>query len=107
MRRRILNIDPRTTRIYSHPNEVIIAKCDCTNGNVSLTMPDARGVENTELKVVKTDATANTVTLAGINNQTINGSITLVISGQWSAAAIESDGQNWIASLSDKHALFA
>ena len=60
-------------------------------------MPDARGVENTELKVVKTDATANTVTLAGINGQKINGDTTATLDTQWQSVTLESDGQNWLS----------
>lgn len=97
MRRRIINIDPRTTRLYSYPNETVLVKCDCTNGAISLTMPDARGVENTELKVIKTDATASTVTLTGTSGQTINGAATATLTTQWQSVTLESDGQNWLS----------
>lgn len=49
-----------------------------------------------ELAVIKTDASANTVTIDPSGTQTINGASTYVLSTQYQRVTIISDGTNWL-----------
>lgn len=71
---------------------VILA--DATAGNITITLPSAL---NTALRytVKKTDATANTVTIAPQSGQSIDGSSTLVLSSQWTSREVIPNGGNW------------
>lgn len=60
-----------------------------------VTVPTAVGIAGTEYTIVKTDSSANTVTLTIDGNQTINGATTHVLSTQFAKVTIISNGTNW------------
>jgi len=68
---------------------------DATAANHTVNLPDATINSGVRLRVVKTDATANTVTLDAFSTQTINGALTQVINNQFTALTVISDGTEW------------
>lgn len=78
-------------------------------GGITLTLPDATVAANKGrvYNIVKVDASSGTVTVSGHGGQTLSGAGSLVISGQWNGATIESDGSNWIISNYGAVQLFA
>ena len=68
--------------------------CNCSSNNITISLPDARH-SRARITVKKIDASANTVTLDGLNSQTIDGDATLIISTQYTSVTVVSDGINW------------
>jgi hypothetical protein len=69
---------------------------DATGGAIVLTLPSlAAGDDGWTVRVMKTDASANTVTISG----TINGAANLVISRRYDEAYVEWTGSAWIAGV--------
>ena len=60
------------------------------------TLPDAATVAGLVLTIIKTDSSANTVTLTIDGSQTINGSTTYVLSTQYAKVTVMSDGTHWV-----------
>lgn len=61
------------------------------------TLPDATlSIGQSPYTIVKTDSSANTVTVNTISSQTINGSTTKVLSTQWAKVTVVSNGTNWV-----------
>lgn len=56
---------------------------DCTAGAITITLPDAVGNTGLSLYIKKIDSSGNAVTIATVNNQTIDGAATQTISTQW------------------------
>lgn len=71
------------------------ALVDASGGNLTLTLPSAAGDVGRTFTVIKTDASANTVTVDPAGTETINGGATAVITRQHTALTIISDGANW------------
>ncbi|RLC88227.1 MAG: hypothetical protein DRJ03_03520 [Chloroflexi bacterium] len=67
---------------------------DATSGAVTVTLPDAATVDQKILTIKKID-NSNNVTVDGNGSQTIDGSATQVLSTQYEALTIQSDGSNW------------
>lgn len=71
---------------------------DASGGNITLTLPSATSAERRWYYIIKTDATANTVTIDGNGTDTINGALTYVLSNQHDAVMIHSEGLGiWFA----------
>lgn len=73
-------------------------KVDCTLGNVIVTLPTAvtsPGTTNQILIFKRVDATANTCTLDGFSTQTIEGSLTYLLTQQNDTVGIMSDSVNF------------
>lgn len=68
---------------------------DATTGAFIITLPSAVGNIGKTYFVKKIDGTASNVTLDGAGSETIDGSLTLVISLQYEAFTIQSDGSAW------------
>lgn len=64
---------------------------NATSGAKTITLPDARTVSGKQLKIKKTDASGNAVTVAG----TIDGAVNYTLSAQNDYVALVSDGSNW------------
>jgi hypothetical protein len=64
--------------------------CDATSGAFTVTL-----VENasSEIRLVKTDASANAITVQGAG--TISGSANKSLSSQWESLTVVCDGTNW------------
>ena len=63
---------------------------DATAGNITITLPSPTG--NRRRRVIKTDSSANTVTVAG----TINGVTNYILPFQYNVLAVEPTGTNWL-----------
>jgi|GEM_PF-5451711 len=68
---------------------------DATNGDVVVTLPSAVGISGREYSVKKIDDSANTITVDASSTETIDDSETLVITSQYEAITIVSDGEGW------------
>jgi DNA-binding transcriptional MerR regulator len=69
---------------------------DASTASFTFTLPTASGIAGRKYTFVKTDSSANTVTIAGNGTETINGATTKVLSTQWARCEIVSNGTNWI-----------
>lgn len=69
---------------------------DATLGNVTLPLPSAVGlVPGKGFWLLRTDSTVNTVTLAPVGGQTINGGASATINAQFQSLYVVTDGANW------------
>jgi hypothetical protein len=70
--------------------------CDATAGNITIDLPAVTDFPiGIPMSFNKIDATANTVTLDAEGTSLINGSGNLIITFQYDAPKIFSDGANW------------
>jgi hypothetical protein len=60
------------------------------------TLPPSATVKGRDFTVIKTDASANTVTLDGNAAETINGSPTYTLSAAQSTVTVRSTGSGWL-----------
>ena len=67
-------------------DEVLL--CDASGGALTVTLLKADDATR-ELIIVKTDASAHTVTIAAKSGETINGSATQVLSAQWDFIGVQ------------------
>lgn len=67
--------------------------CNATSGNITATLPAA--ADGQRYTFVKTDSSVNTVTIDGNGSETINGSLTQVLSAQYDRLTIEAEGSVW------------
>lgn len=74
-------------------NQLIL--CDASGGAFTVTLPAAATATGLMVRVKKTDASANAVTVDGDGAETIDDSATLVINTQYTAVALVSDGVKW------------
>ncbi len=65
----------RSPYTVKQTDEIIL--CDCTAGAITLTFPAAARVDGVPITVIKTDASANAVTLTGTFNGAANPTLTL------------------------------
>jgi len=84
-----------TTSYTATSKYVILA--DTTAGNITITLPSAFGLKDVRYWVRKVDSAASTVTIDPTGSETIDGSLTKVISAQWTGTEIISDGSNWFS----------
>jgi len=69
--------------------------CDASGGSFIVTLPPA-GSSTRVLFFKKIDSSANTITIDADGSETIDGSTTAVLSTQWDAATIVSNGSQWL-----------
>ena len=69
--------------------------CDATGGAFAANLPTAASCSGMKVAFKKTDATTNAVTITGNGSETIDGSNTLALAGQYNAAVIVSNGTSW------------
>jgi hypothetical protein len=68
---------------------------DATAGNLTQTLPDAVLYEGKKYYIKKIDVSTNTVTIDGNGAQTIDSSLTAVITTQYEAIMIVAFGGSW------------
>ena len=69
---------------------------DTSGAAFSITLPPAGNVTGKHLKFIYTDTgTSNALTIDGNGSETINGTITTVLTSQFETLTIVSDGSNW------------
>jgi hypothetical protein len=74
-------------------NDVLL--CDATSGAQTITLPTAVGNSGKPFNIMKTDSSANSVTINTTSSQTIDGVTSKVISTQYQGFSMVSDGSNW------------
>lgn len=70
---------------------------DGTTGNVTRTLPPALTTAGQTLRVIRVDASGNTVTVDTTGADTINGVGSVTISGQWTVMTFYSTGEAYVA----------
>lgn len=71
--------------------------CDCTAGNINITLPEISGITFKQyLKFIKTDASANTLTLTRSGSDTIIGYTTWVLTMQWEGRELAPNTNRWL-----------
>ena len=68
---------------------------DATSGAITVNLPTAVGRPGRQVAVKKVDASGNAVTVDGAGSETIDGSLTEVITVQYNSPTMESDNANW------------
>lgn len=68
---------------------------DASSGGFTLTLPEAGVWRDRVLRIKKTDATGNTVTVAAAGSETIDGAASIAISTQYHCRQFMSDGKDW------------
>ena len=76
--------------------EDVIVLCDCTAGAITVTLYTAIGNAGRKIRVVKTDSSANAVTIDPNGSQTWGGATTRTLGAQYEATNGVSDGANWV-----------
>lgn len=69
---------------------------NAASGAITLTLPLAKDAKGRMYHIVKTDATANAVTIDGNGSETINGAATKSTTTQWAGWTIQSTGTAWL-----------
>jgi hypothetical protein len=82
-----------STSITAALDNVIL--CNATGGAITITLPAAASNTNKIYSIKKIDSSANAVTIDGNASETIDGSLTQVISSQYDCLTIMCDGSNW------------
>ncbi len=86
------NVTTTTTLDSTHN----VIRADANGGAFSLNLPAAAGCLDRVYTAIKTDSSANAVTLDGNSAETINGAATYALSAQYARVTIQSDGTNWL-----------
>lgn len=84
---------PVTSARAVDPADTVLL-CDCSAGNVTLTLPPAANARGA-YRIKKTDASLNIVTIASAGSETIDDSPTQTINDQYDSLDIVSDRANW------------
>lgn len=87
----ITSVSVNTTLNATHRTLIVNA----TSANITVTLPAAATCTRREYIILKSDSSANTVTIDGNASETINGSLTQTISSQYDFIKVQSDGSNW------------
>ena len=72
-----------------------IVLANASGGAFTLTLPAAASHTGRVYRIIKTDSSANAVTVDGNGSETISGALTLVIGVQYSGYEIACDGTGW------------
>jgi len=83
------------TSYTASTDRIILVDDDTAGGAVTIDLPAAASNTDIDYNVVKLGTTAS-VTLDGNASETINGATTHVLSSQWDAVWIVSDGTQWV-----------
>lgn len=91
------------TGTYTAASGDDVILCATAGGAFSLTLPAAASNTGKQFHIVKTDASTNLLTIDGNASETIDGSLTQVLSNQWQSYKIVSDGTNWVSLSSRRY----
>jgi len=74
-----------------------LEKVNAASGNIVITLPSATLTTMQSFIILRTDSSANTLTIQTVSSQTINGGPTsLTLPGQWDFVELVSDSANWL-----------
>jgi len=65
------------------------------SASITVTLPSASAFANKIYEIKKIDSSVNVVTVAGAGGNTVDGAATFLISSQYEAITVQSDGANW------------
>lgn len=88
------NIVNRTSTYTATINDRTIT-VNATSGAITINLPQASTATNVELFIIKTDSSANAVTVDGYSSETINGATTQALTTQYQKIVIVCDGSTW------------
>jgi hypothetical protein len=69
---------------------------DASGGAFTFTLPTAASISGRLITLMKTDSSANRITIDGNGSETINGDTTRILGAQYSFLRLVSDGTNWL-----------
>jgi hypothetical protein len=75
-----------------------ILTADATGAAFTITLPSAvTAGAGWDLTIIRINSGANNVTIATVSSQTISGAASYVLTVQWGAVTLVSNGTNWLA----------
>jgi hypothetical protein len=84
------------TAAYTVQENIFWVRVNATGGAVTVTLPESIGRQGRQIGVVKTDASANAVTVSRSSTDLINGATTQSLASQYSRLVAIADGTgNW------------
>jgi len=94
---RIVNVNPLQPDISGTylPGDIVLIKCDATDSNFTVMLPDAITAHQITLKIVKTDSSSHWVKHNGTQGQTLSGETVQQLTVQGEMIIYNSDGVNW------------
>ncbi len=85
-----------TTPVTLNVDGPSMIKVDASGGARTVNLPTAVGCAGQFYTIIKSDSSANTVTVDGATTETINGALTFVLTAQYQSVVLRSDGANWL-----------
>ena len=93
------DITTTDTVLITDSNKMLL--CDATSASfVESLLASATAGDGFSVIIVKTDSTANTVTIDADGSETISGALTYVLSNEGDAVMLSCDGSNWFITAS-------
>lgn len=94
------SIDYTTTTITANAtlsdiSGLVTVLCDCTSGNITISLPTAVG-NQAAFNIKKIDSSTNTVTIDPDSSETIDGAATVTIYDDDDFVQVQSDNSNWV-----------
>ncbi len=93
--RQVIFATSAKTADYTLTSGDTVVMANATSGNVIITLPVASTVSGYRFYVKRTDASANTVTIARSGSDTIDGATSQTLDAQYTSVTVVSDGSNW------------
>jgi len=97
MKKTIINLTPSQNSLqgqFSNGDDPLVM-CDATNGDFSITMPDAPSTDDSTFRFVKKDDSLNTVTLVAKSGQKIMNEDSQILTEEADELVLNSDGIGW------------
>lgn len=94
------SIDYTTTTVSANAtlsdiSGLVTILCDCTSGNITISLPTAVG-NQAAFNIKKIDSSTNTVTIDPDSTETIDGQSTVTIYDDDDFVQVQSDNSNWV-----------
>src|SRR5574337_497018 len=80
------------TTTYTVAADVMRVRCDASGGAFTVTLPDCASNWRRRIEFIKTDSSANAVTVSRAGSDTLNGATTKTLSGQYARLGVASSG---------------
>ena len=77
-------------------NNELILSVNATSGNITITLPTFTALQGYKVTVKKMDSSANSVLITGVGGVNIDGSASVIISGQYSSSTIGANLSQYI-----------
>ena len=90
---RKISIDSINSLITNRYNsgDTLLVLCDASLDNITLTLPDVSDLADIIFFIKKIDASANTITINTVNDQTIDDEASIILSTQYQSEILISD----------------